>query len=73
MSGKRGSDNSLERELDYEDITIDTGKRSKERRDESKAEVARRQEEDKKVQSKQVMLNAGKSSREKRKPQTAPQ
>jgi len=73
MSGKRESDNSLERELDYEDITIDTGKRSKERRDESKAEQARKQEEDKQVETKQIMLNAGKSSREKRKQNTTSQ
>ncbi len=66
MSNNRNSDNSLEREIGYEDITLATGKRSQERREEVKEDKKKKEEEDRQVEMKEAMINAGKSSREKR-------
>lgn len=66
MSDNRNSDNSLEREIEYEDITVAAGKRSQERREEVKEDKKKKEEDDKQAVMKEAMINAGKSSREKR-------
>lgn len=66
MAENRRSDNSLERELAYEDLTIKTGDSSKARRDMSQEQKAKKKEEIKQVQTKAAMLQAGESSRIKR-------
>ncbi|KAI0469800.1 hypothetical protein GGR56DRAFT_679123 [Xylariaceae sp. FL0804] len=66
MSSSNNRENSLERELDYEDLTIDAGKRSKERRDKANEEKEREAEAKRQEEIKQAMINAGKRSKEKR-------
>ncbi|SCV61343.1 uncharacterized protein FFFS_15912 [Fusarium fujikuroi] len=63
-SGKPRED-SLERELAYEDATMAAGKSSKEKRDEAKAEKEKKEEEDRQAQMKEAMFAAGKRSQEK--------
>ncbi|KAJ3520908.1 hypothetical protein NM208_g13527 [Fusarium decemcellulare] len=59
-------EDSLERELAYEDATVAAGKSSKDKRDESKAEKEKKAEEERQAQMKEAMFAAGKRSREKR-------
>ena len=66
-SRENAKENSLERELGYEDATVAAGKRSKEKRDETREERVREQEAERQEQTKQAMLNAGRRSKEKRK------
>ncbi len=66
MSDNRNSDNSLEREIEYEDATLAAGKRSQERRIEVKEDKKKKEEEKRQVEMKEAMINAGKNSREKR-------
>lgn len=64
----RRSDNSLERELDYEDIVIQTGESSKARRTQNKEKKAK-EEEKRQAQMKEAMFQAGESSRARRRRQ----
>lgn len=66
MSGDRNSDNSLNRELAYEDITIAAGESSKRKRQKAKEEKQKKAEDDKQEQTKEVMFRAGENSRTKR-------
>ncbi|RSL60810.1 hypothetical protein CEP53_005304 [Fusarium sp. AF-6] len=59
-------EDSVERELAYEDVAVTTGKSSKEKRDEAKAEKEKKEEEERQAQMKEAMFAAGKRSREKR-------
>ncbi|GJC99507.1 hypothetical protein ColKHC_08333 [Colletotrichum higginsianum] len=61
----RNSDNSLEKELDYEDITIQAGESSKLRRKKNKDQKVK-EEEKKQAQMKEAMFQAGESSRTRR-------
>jgi hypothetical protein len=68
MSSSKDNDkeDSLERELGYEDATVEAGRRSKEKRDKAREEKEREQEAERQEQIKQAMLNAGRGSKEKR-------
>ncbi len=66
MSDKRGSDNSLERGLDYEDIMSKTGRSSQNRREEAQEEKKKKEEDERQEAMKGLMLQAGRSSRSKR-------
>ncbi|TPX18766.1 uncharacterized protein E0L32_011515 [Thyridium curvatum] len=66
MSSSKDRDDSLERELAYEDITMATGKTSKEKRDDAKKEKDREAEALRQEAMKKMMLDAGKRSKEKR-------
>ncbi|KAJ2895227.1 hypothetical protein MKZ38_006758 [Zalerion maritima] len=68
MADDRKSDDSLEKELAYEDIAIQAGESSKLRREKKKEQKAK-EEEDKQVQMKEAMFQAGESSRARRKRQ----
>ncbi len=59
-------ENSLERELGYEDLIVAAGKRSKEKRAQAKEEREREAEAQRQEDMKRAMLNAGKRSKEKR-------
>ncbi|KAJ4318726.1 hypothetical protein N0V84_006719 [Fusarium piperis] len=59
-------EDSLERELAYEDAVVAAGKSSKDKRDEAKAEKEKKAEEERQAQMKEAMFAAGKRSREKR-------
>ncbi|XMA08978.1 hypothetical protein WAI453_001769 [Rhynchosporium graminicola] len=59
-------EDSLERELRYEDTTVEAGRRSKEKRDAAKEAKEREREAERQEQIKQAMLNAGRGSKEKR-------
>ncbi|KAK0114014.1 hypothetical protein ONS96_014861 [Cadophora gregata f. sp. sojae] len=66
-SKDNAKEDSLERELGYEDTTLEAGRRSKEKRDEAKEEREREQKAERQEQMKQAMLHAAKRSKEKRK------
>ncbi|EKJ75894.1 hypothetical protein FPSE_04074 [Fusarium pseudograminearum CS3096] len=66
VGSRQQKEDSLERELAYEDATVEAGKSSKERRDETKAEKEKKAEEERQAQMKEAMFAAGKRSREKR-------
>lgn len=66
MSDKRGSDNSLERELEYEDIVSKTGKSSQNRREEAQEEKKKKDEDERQEAMKGLMLQAGRNSKNKR-------
>lgn len=69
MADNRKSNDSLEKELAYEDLTIQAGESSKLRREANKDRKAKEKEEDKQVQMKEAMFQAGESSRARRKRQ----
>ncbi|RSL67974.1 hypothetical protein CEP54_002979 [Fusarium duplospermum] len=51
MADKRKSDDSLEKELEYEDITIQTGESSKLRREKNKERKAKEEEDKQRTQT----------------------
>lgn len=65
-SSREQREDSLERELAYEDVTMAVGKSSKDKRVDVKAEKERKEEEERQAQMKEAMFAAGKRSREKR-------
>jgi len=66
-SKDNAKEDSLERELSYEDATLNTGRNSKEKRDKAKEEKEKERQAERQQQIKQAMLNTGRSSKEKRK------
>ena len=66
-SKDNAKEDSLERELGYEDTTLNTGRSSKDRRDKAKEEKERKRQAERQEQIKQAMLNTGRDSKEKRK------
>lgn len=66
MSSSNDRENSLERELDLEDLAVAAGRRSKEKRDNAREEKEREAEAQRQADIKQAMLDAGKRSKEKR-------
>lgn len=65
MSSNRDSEGKYQD--DCEDIMIATGLSSKDKRQKAKDEKKTKKEEDKQAESKQAMLNAGQTSRDRRK------
>ncbi|RSL51876.1 hypothetical protein CEP54_011218 [Fusarium duplospermum] len=66
FDSREQKEDSLVLELAYEGVTVATGRSSKEKRDEVKAENEKKEEEERQAQMKEAMFAARKRSREKR-------